>query len=57
VDPHVSIEIPGLRETELAKLALVRLFARVNPKMLRQSAGVGKGFLTQATSENEQKLN
>jgi hypothetical protein len=41
----MSIQISGLRETQLTDFAFIRLFTAVNPKMLGQSRAISKGFL------------
>ena len=39
---HMSIQIPGLGELQVAYLALVRLFPRVCPQVFSQRRAVGK---------------
>ena len=46
MDAHVAVQVARLRESELTKLALVRLFATVHSHVLGKRRGVREGFST-----------
>ena len=48
--PHVTVEIPGLREPEQTQVTLVGLLAGVDAKVLGQRGGVGEGLPTESAS-------
>ena len=50
MDPHVPVQVAGLREPQQTQFALVGLFSAVNSHVFGQRGRVGEGFLAHATS-------
>ena len=55
MDPHMAVEVARLRESQMTKLALVRLLATMNTQMLCQGARVWKCLAALPTPGKGQK--